>query len=498
MTSQKKLMSKAPPESAATLDPQDWPAFRRLCHDMLDSALDHVAEAAARPVWRTPPDSVKQALAEPLPLMPQGAERAAADLLRWVLPYGTGNTHPRFFGWVHGAGTAGGLLAEMMAGAINANLGGRDHIPVYVERQVIKWCRQIFEFPETAGGLLVSGTSMATLIGLAVARHHKGGNDVRRDGLGGARLSAYASSESHGSIAKALELLGLGAGALRLVPVGPDHRMDLAALAGAIEKDRRDGCRPFCVVATAGTINCGAIDDLEAIATLCAAEDLWLHVDGAFGALAALSPELRPRLAGLPRADSLAFDFHKWMQVPYDAGCILVRDAELQRAAFSGRQDYLAAAPRGLAGGNPWFCEFGPELSRGFRALKVWFTIKEHGLARLGEVVARNCAQARYLAAQVEADPRLDRVGPAPLNIVCLRFRGPGLSPEAEDTLNTEIVADLQEQGVAAPSTTRLEGRLVIRVNITNHRTRISDLDLLLEALVACGESRLKALTAEK
>ncbi len=491
MKNVRPAVPKGQTEPDGSLDPEDWPAFRRLCHDMLDRAMDHLEGVAERPVWRPPPEEAKRAIAEALPLEPQGPGRAAEDLLRWVLPYGTGNTHPRFFGWVHGAGTPGGVLAETMAAALNANLGGRDHIPVYVERQVIEWCRQIFSFPETAGGLLVSGTSLASLIGLAVARDHKADGDLRRDGVAATadRLTAYTSAEAHGSIAKAMELLGLGNAALRRIPTDAQHCMDIEALYVAIQEDVAEGRQPFCVIATAGTVNCGAVDDLARIARLCHEHDLWLHVDGAFGALAVLSPELKGRVLGIEKADSLAFDFHKWMQVPYDAGCILIRDAALQRAAFSGRQAYLASAASGLAGGEPWFCDLGIELSRGFRALKVWFTMKEHGLRRLGEVVTRNCAQARYLAEQVEAHPGLELLAPAALNIVCFRFLAPELSEQALDDLNAGIVVELQERGVAAPSTTRLKGRLAIRANLTNHRTRLADLDILLEAVLAAGQA---------
>ncbi len=491
MKNVRPAVPKGQTEPDGSLDPEDWPAFRRLCHDMLDRAMDHLEGVAERPVWRPPPEEAKRAIAEALPLEPQGPGRAAEDLLRWVLPYGTGNTHPRFFGWVHGAGTPGGVLAETMAAALNANLGGRDHIPVYVERQVIEWCRQIFSFPETAGGLLVSGTSLASLIGLAVARDHKADGDLRRDGVAATadRLTAYTSAEAHGSIAKAMELLGLGNAALRRIPTDAHHCMDIEALYVAIQEDVAEGRQPFCVIATAGTVNCGAVDDLARIARLCHEHDLWLHVDGAFGALAVLSPELKGRVLGIEKADSLAFDFHKWMQVPYDAGCILIRDAALQRAAFSGRQAYLASAASGLAGGEPWFCDLGIELSRGFRALKVWFTMKEHGLRRLGEVVTRNCAQARYLAEQVEAHPGLELLAPAALNIVCFRFLAPELSEQALDDLNAGIVVELQERGVAAPSTTRLKGRLAIRANLTNHRTRLADLDILLEAVLAAGQA---------
>ena len=375
-----------PAPSDSTLDPTDWAAFAGLAHRLLDQALDHLRTVRERPVWQPVPDAVRQALATPLPLEGRGAEATAAVALRSILPYATGNIHPRFFGWVHGAGTAGNLLAEILAATMNANLGGRDHGAIYVERQVIEWCRQLFGLPVGTSGLLVSGTSMATLIGLAVARHHQAGCEVRTDGVGAvpARLVGYASSEAHGSVVRAFEILGLGRSALRSIPVGADYRMDVAELQRAIAADRRLGCKPFCVVATAGTVNTGAIDDLGRLAEIAAEHGLWLHVDGAFGALAILSPEHRPALAGIERADSLAFDFHKWLHVQYDAGCVLVRRGDLHRDAFALHTGYLERTTRGLAGGEPWFCDFGPELSRGFRALKVWFTLEEHGTRRLG------------------------------------------------------------------------------------------------------------------
>jgi aromatic-L-amino-acid decarboxylase len=274
--------------------------------------------------------------------------------------------------------------------------------------------------------------------------------------------------------------------------------MDTAELRRAIAADRRLGCKPFCVIGTAGTVNTGAIDDLAALAAIAAEHGLWLHVDGAFGALAILSPEHRERLAGIERADSLAFDFHKWLHVQYDAGCVLVRRGDLHRDAFGFHAGYLERAPRGLAGGEPWFCELGPELSRGFRALKVWFTLKEHGILRLGAAIAANCRQAEHLATRVFEHPRLRLLAPVDLNIVCFRFWRADLAPEQLDRLNAAIVADLQESGEAAPSTARLAGGLAIRVNLTNHRTTLADLDRLLEAVVDRGERRLTEAPAAR
>ena len=481
----------------ATLDPTDWPAFRLLAHRVLDLALGHVEGASDRPVWQPMPDGVKAALAEPLPAAPQGTDVAAADALKLIVPYATGNTHPRFFGWVHGSGTAGGVIAEMLAAAMNSNAGGRDHGAIQVERQVIDWCRGLFGFPPAASGLLVSGTSMATLIALTVARNQALGPDARRLGLGASDkpLVAYTSTEAHSSVARAIEMLGLGNDALRALPVDADFRMPAEALRDAIRADRAAGKRPFAVIATAGTVNTGAIDPLAEIAQVCADEGVWLHVDGAFGALLQLSDTLRPRLNGIERADSLAFDFHKWLHVPYDAGCVLVRDGAAHRAAFASRPTYLAGAARGLAAGEPWPCDYGPELSRGFRALKVWFALKEHGTDAFAASIEDNCRLAGLLGQRIAADPELELLAPVTLNIANFRMQADGLEASQRDSLNQDIVAELQERGIAAPSTTRIGGKLAIRVNITNHRTRAADIDLLHRSVVEIGRELLASRT---
>ena len=472
-----------------SLDPADWAGFRALAHRMLDVALDHAEGYRERPVWTPVPDDVKQALVEAPPIEPQGVERVCDDFINLVLPYATGNTHPRFFGWVHGSGTPGAIIADSLAAAINANLGGRDHGAIYVERQVTDWCRKLFGFPDSASGLVVSGTSMATFIALTTARFDKAGYDVRRRGVqpGEGRLVGYSSSEAHSCIDRTFDYMGLGQDALRVVPVDEGYRMDTGALRAAILADLDAGNRPFCVVGAAATVNTAAMDDLDAIADICAEFGLWFHVDGAFGAVAALSEMLRPRLKGIERADSIALDFHKWMHVQYDAGLVLVRREDLHREAFTLRREYLTAAPRGLAGGNPWPCEYGPELSRGFRALRIWFALKEHGLRRIAEKVEDNVRHAAYLAANIEAHPELELVAPVALNIVCFRFLAPGKTGDELQAINGEIVMDLQERGIAAPSTTTLNGELAIRVNITNHRTTFADLDLLADAVVDAG-----------
>lgn len=302
----------------------------------------------------------------------------------------------------------------------------------------------------------------------------------------------YASTETHSSVQKAVELLGLGDDALHKIPVNDQFEIDITALEAAIAEDRAAGRMPFCVVGNAGTVNTGAIDDLASLAELCRREKLWFHVDGAFGAIAALDPEYRARLRGMEQADSLAFDLHKWMYLPYEAGCVLVRHPEAHRATFSLTPGYLTHATRGTAAGDLWFSELGPQLSRGFRALKVWMCIKEHGLDRFAELVRGNIAQARHLASLVEREPELELLAPVPLNIVCYRYRAAGLDEDALNELNAELLIRLQESGVAVPSNAMLNGRYALRVANTNYRSTSEDFDLLVRETVRVGR-RLKA-----
>jgi aromatic-L-amino-acid/L-tryptophan decarboxylase len=479
---------------ARSLDPADWESYRKLAHEALDDAIDYIRDVRSRPVWLPVPEAVKQRLREPLPLQGQGIEKTYRDFQQLVLPYSTGNLHPRFWGWVHGTGLATGLVSEMMTAAMNSNCGGRDHGAVYVERGVIEWFRQIMGYPETASGLLVSGTSMGNVIGLAVARNAHIGRSARTQGFAGfpKKLITYASSEAHCSLAKSLELLGLGNFSLHKIPVTTKFSIEIDALREAIKSDRLADLEPFCVVGCAGTVNTGGMDDLEALSEVCRSQGLWFHVDGAFGAMCSLSDKLKPLLRGIERADSLAFDFHKWMYVQYDAGCVLVRDGNLHRQAFATRPEYLEHADRGLAGGGEWFADLGPELSRSFRALKIWFALKEHGIRRFAEAIERNCEQAKNLAATISKNPELELMAEPTLNIVCFRFRPNGLDEAGVDELNRYVASELQERGIAAPSTTRIYGKLAIRVAITNHRSRREDFELLLSSVETIGTAGLK------
>ncbi len=467
------------------LDPDDWEAFRAQAHRALDDILDYTRDIRDRPVWQPVPETARDSLRTAMPRRPEGLKAACDAFRRAILPSATGNVHPRFMGWVHGGGNPAGIVGEMLAAGLNANLGGRDHAPILVERQVIGWMAELFGLPGSAGGLLVTGTSVANLIAVLVARR-QADTTVRQRGAGESRLVAYASAAAHGCVARAMDMAGLGTEALRLIPTDDAGRMRAPAVAEAIGRDRGAGLRPFLIVGTAGSVNIGATDHLPGLAALCQREGLWFHIDGAFGALAALSPALRPLLAGIDQADSIAFDFHKWGQVPYDAGCILVRERAHAEDAFAAPAAYLQRAARGLAGGAPWPCDLGPDLSRGFRALKVWFTFKTWGADAIGASILQSCEVARHLAALVDAAPMLERMAPVALNIVCFRYK----FASDIDRQNAELVADLQESGMAAPSTTTLNGGLAIRAAIVNHRTRREDVEALVAAVLDFGARR--------
>ncbi|MCC6508446.1 MAG: cytochrome D ubiquinol oxidase subunit I [Pirellulaceae bacterium] len=506
---------------------------------MLDDMLDYLADIRQRPVWQPITDSAANAFEHGLPREGGSLDQAYACFTEHVLPYSVGNAHPGFMGWVQGGGSVVGMLAEMLSAGLNANLGGREQMPIVVEKQVTAWMRELFGFPDTATGLFVTGSSIANLMAIWIARYRALGSVVRSAGIRGSShdqdghklLTAYTSVDAHGCIDQALDLAGLGTDQLRRIPVDADHRLDLQALRAALEEDLHNDHQPFCIVGSSGTVDVGAIDDLYGLADMAQEYELWFHIDGACGALGKLSPTIAQQLSGIERADSIALDFHKWGQVPYDAGFLLVRDGKLHHDTFAAPAAYLRRETRGMAAGSPWPCDFGPDLSRSFKALKVWFTLQVYGANRLGQMMDHTCQLAQYLAQRVQGERELELVAPVTLNIVCFRYRSrrtnstdtstqhthridsypdssPGSNPGSNsgsnseldnqrhsaanlesDRLNAEIVVRVQESGLAAPSSTLVNGQVAIRAAIFNHRATKTEIDLLIDTVLSVGRT---------
>lgn len=472
-----------------TLDPQNWDELRQLGHQMMDDMLDYLQNIREKPVWQPVPEDIKAQFKAPLPVSSQTEVEVYEAFKQTILPYPLGNTHPRFWGWVIGTGTPVGMLAELLTGAISAQVGGGEHIATYVELQVLNWLKEIMGFPMDTSGLLISGASMANFIGLTVARNVKAPVDIRREGLQGmeTRMVLYTSVEAHSCHQKNAEVLGLGNSVIRFIPVDEHYRIKIDALRGAIEADKAAGYLPFCVIGSAGTVKTGAYDDLNALADLCAEYKLWLHIDGAFGALVAFTEESRHLINGIERADSLAFDMHKWMSVPFEAACVLVKSRTAHYNTFTLTPDYLEHGERGASGAKVWLTDYGLQLSRSFRALKVWMALKTYGVEQIGKSIQMNIDQTRYLVALIERESELEIMAPVPLNIVCFRYVQLELSLEAQDTLNKELLLRLHESGVALVSNATLKGRYCLRMANVNHRSTYADFDLLVEKILELG-----------
>jgi glutamate/tyrosine decarboxylase-like PLP-dependent enzyme len=482
----------APAVIEETLDPPDWSEVRTLTHRIVEDAVDYLAHVRDRPAWRDMPESVRARFAEPVPHGPMPLDDVYQAVTDTVMAHPMGNIHPRFWSWYMGSGNFTGALGDFLAAVQGSNLGGGNHAAALMDRQVIDWLKQMVGFPASASGTLVSGGSVANLVALTVARNVMAGADVREHGLAAMPqpLGFYGSDQIHSCHRKAVETLGLGNNALRRIPTDPDLRIDVAALREAIVEDRAAGLKPACIIANAGTVNTGAIDDLDALADLAQEQGLWLHIDGCIGALLAIAPKNAGLVAGLNRADSIALDPHKWLHAPFEVGCALVRDAAAHRNSFAVTPEYLETKPRGLAAGE-WLYDYGLQTSRGFRALKVWMALKEHGVEKFGRLIDQNIAQARYLANLIRAEPSLDLAAPVTINIVCFRYPYPALDAGAQKAFHTEIMLRLQEQGIAVISDTTFRDTHCLRVAITNHRTRREDLDLLVKEIVRIGSSIL-------
>jgi aromatic-L-amino-acid decarboxylase len=463
--------------------------IRRLGALAVDAVAAHREELLSRPVFGKI-GALAPVFEEPVPEDGRPFEEVLAFVREHILPYPMGNSHPRFFGFINASADPVGILADLLAAGMNPNCWGGDHAAIHVENRVVRWLAEMLGYPTAAEGILVSGGSMANFTALAAARRAKSPGNVREEGLAGSRpLVVYASDQVHSCVDKAVDLLGIGTNHLRRIPTDERFRIRMDALGEAVAEDRRSGLSPAIVVGNAGTVNTGAIDPLDELADFCGRESLWFHVDGAYGAMASIVPSLRPLFAGMDRADSIAADPHKWLYVPYEAGATLVREPGRLAATFRKFPEYLASDPESPFPGPAWFAERGVELSRGFKALKVWMGLKTHGRRAYAEQIENDVRLARFLATEVDRRPDFERLADSVLSIANFRYRPAGrdLAETGLDRLNRRIIHRLVGDGRFFLAPTILKGKTALRVSITNFRTREEDLLALLDEVERIG-----------
>jgi glutamate/tyrosine decarboxylase-like PLP-dependent enzyme len=475
--------------SPIDLSPDEFRALGRRLVDDVAELLERLPELPVTTGER--PAEIRAALGDaPLPehgAPPDELLREATELL---FDHSLFVGHPRFLGYVIGAGAPLAALADLLAAAVNPNLGGWPLSPVAteIERQTVQWVAELIGYRPDCGGLLVSGGNMANFIGVLAARRAKAPWDVRAEGMTDGRLRMYCSAETHTWVQKAADMFGFGNDALRWIPTDSTLRMDAAALRSAVAADRRDGLLPAIVIATGGSVSTGAVDPLRELAAFCREEDLWLHVDGAYGAFAAAAPSAPDDLRALAEADSIALDPHKWLYMPAEAGCALVRsDADLL-AAFDYTPPYYSLDEDELH-----YYKRGPQNSRGFRALKVWLSLRHLGREGYAELIEGDIRLARELDELVDASESLER-GLGGLSISTFRYVDQGLPEDELDELNDRILAELQSGGEAFVSVAVVDGRHWLRSCIVNFRTTRADL----EALVALVERLGSELSSQR
>jgi aromatic-L-amino-acid/L-tryptophan decarboxylase len=472
--------------------------FRIAGHRLVDRIAEFFDSLPQRPV--TPgerPSAVREALgaAQTLPL--QGADPAqlldrATDL---IFEHSLFNAHPRFWGYVTSSAAPIGALGDLLAAAANPNVGAWLLSPMAseIEAQTIRWVAEMLRYPVECGGLFVSGGNMANIVGFLAARQTKAGVHVRTKGMNGTRLRAYCSSETHTWVQKAADISGMGTDAIRWIATDSNARMDLSALREQIIQDMQAGDKPFLVVGNAGTVSTGALDPLPQMAAICREFDLWLHVDGAYGAMAAVLPDAPEEFAGLSEADSLAVDPHKWLYAPLEAGCALVRDVQKLRDAFSYHPAYYHFGDEAIN-----YYDLGPQNSRGFRALKVWLALQQVGRDGYVQMISDDIRLSRVMYERIAQTPELEALTQG-LSIATFRYVPPDLKNGDEsaekylDDLNRELLTRLQQSGEVYPSNAVVHGKFALRCCIVNFRTTLEDVEALLPIVTRTG----KAIDAE-
>src|SRR2546423_2070608 len=447
---------------------------------------DYLSELRDRPVYRrTSSREIRSGLDSKLPIKGTEFDSLLKIFRDKIVPFSRQNAHPRMFGYVQSPGTPIGAFADLLASTLNANLTiwRSAPAPVELERLTIDWIREILGFKPEASGLFVSGGSMANLAALAAARH------MKQDSLG--QLRIYASSATHFSIAKAAALLGIARENVRHVAVDKHFKMRLEDLIAKIDKDLKAGYVPFCVVGNAGTVDTGAVDPLLDIRAVANRFQLWMHVDGSYGAFAILAQSARKLFAGMEQADSIALDPHKWLYLPVDVGCVIYRNPEIARATFAREAEYTRMF--GEEADEAFVCwDYGPELSRRFRALKVWMLLKGVGLDRLSAAIESNLACARHLESMVQTSDDFEMAAPVELSIFCFRHVPAQLrnqSPEAIGAFNERLLVALQRDGSSYLSNATLGARFALRGCVLNYRTILRDMEILLDDLRRVAKS---------
>lgn len=499
---------------AATLD-VSAEELRELARLFNDLAAEYISEPEALPVFpETSSERLDELFKRELPSEPTGLESLARECAE-VLRHSRQNGHPRMFGYVASPAAPAGVYATLLASALNSNVTSWRSAPsaTALEKAVVRWLAEMIGYArrgmnDACGGLLTSGGSMANLNALFVAHRSKareqskgeGALDPSRAGLwdAGAPMTLYASDQVHLSIPKAADVLGLGRDNVRVVPSDSGYHLDVRALREMLDADTERGLRPFCVVASAGTVSTGAVDGLADVARVARERSLWFHVDGAYGALAASVESKRPLFQGLEEADSVSLDPHKWLYAPLDCGCLIYREPERARAAFAGTEEgYIKIFEQSEDEAHA-FWDYGVELSRPFRALKVWAILCYYGARRVAASIAEDCALAEYMAERIEASEEFELLAPVTLGICCFRYVPASLRNELEeskddegrayvnarlDELNARVMRRVQRGGEAYVSNASLRGRFALRASVTNFRTTRRDIDLTLEAV---------------
>jgi glutamate/tyrosine decarboxylase-like PLP-dependent enzyme len=449
--------------------------MREMGHAAVEWAARYYESLRDRPILRpTSAEAVRGMLDAALPVSGSGFSGILETVDSVIAEFSRHNAHPRFFGYVASPGVAVATAASLIQAALNINVTGWRSGPVATEMEklVVRWMGEMIGYPHGMG-LLVSGGSMANLCGLAAARESRGPGPV------------YCTAETHFSVKKGARLLGMGP--VRLVPVDVSQRKNVTDLSGMIHADRAAGLSPAVVIASAGTAGTGAIDPLVEIARVAQAEGLWLHADGAYGALAAMAESVRPQFAGLELADSLSLDPHKWLYLPVGTGCILYRDAASARAAFSESAEYIRVV--GLEDDEAFaFWDYGPELSRPFRALPLWMLIRSVGVTVLRDAIEQNLTCAKYFEELATSCPEIEMLCPVGLSIFCFRYHPPGFTGDL-DELNERVMLRLQRDGSSYVSNTKVNGAFALRGCVLNYRTQPADMKQLLSDVLAAGRN---------